>query len=255
MKKYTHAIVRTPCREMIHGLTTANLGKPDYNKASDQHQAYIAALKSCGLEVLVLEPDSEFPDSTFVEDTALLTTQGAIITSPGAPSRKGEIVKMQTVLNQFFKEITKTEEPGTVDAGDVLMAESHFYIGLSARTNSEGANQLAQLLTQYSFSASIIPVRDGLHLKSGVAYLDKNYLVVNPNFITRIEFQKYSLIEVTGVESYAANCLWINDYVLVASGFPKTKNAIERAGFQTIELNVSEFRKLDGGLSCLSLRF
>jgi dimethylargininase len=255
MKRYTHAIVRTPCPEMIHGLTTANLGKPDYNKALDQHQAYIAALKNCGLEVLVLEPDSEFPDSTFVEDTALLSTRGAIITSPGAPSRKGEIVKMQTVLSQFFKEITKIEEPGTVDAGDVLMAESHFYIGLSARTNSEGAKQLVQLLTQSGFSASTIPVQEGLHLKSGVAYLDKNYLVVNPSFINRIEFQKYSLIKVTGAESYAANCLWINDYVLVANGFPETKKAIERAGFQTIELDVSEFRKLDGGLSCLSLRF
>lgn len=255
MKRYTHAIVRTPCPEMIRGLTTANLGKPDYHKALEQHQAYIDALKRCGLEVLVLEPDNRFPDSTFVEDTALLTNRGAIITSPGAPSRKGEIIEMQAVLYQFFKDIKKIAEPGTLDAGDVLMAESHFYIGLSTRTNPEGAKQLIQFLKRYDFNASTVPVYNGIHLKSGVAYLNNNFLVLHSDFINRVEFQKYSLIKVNQKEKYAANCLWINDYVLVASGFPATKRAIEAAGFQTIELDVSEFRKLDGGLSCLSLRF
>ncbi|MBN2090373.1 N(G),N(G)-dimethylarginine dimethylaminohydrolase [candidate division KSB1 bacterium] len=255
MKKYSHAIVRIPCREMIHGLTTANLGKPDYDKALEQHQAYIDALKQCGLEVLVLDPDNRYPDSTFVEDTALLTTRGAIITNPGAPSRKGETDEMQTVLGQYFEDIKKIQTPGTLDAGDVLMAESHFYIGLSSRTNFEGAKQLIQILTQFGFSASTIPVNEGLHLKSGVAYLNNNYLAINSDVMTSPEFQKYSLIKVIDPESYAANCLWINDKVLVASGFPVTKEAIEKAGFETVELDVSEFRKLDGGLSCLSLRF
>ncbi len=255
MKKYSHAIVRIPCREMIHGLTTANLGKPDYDKALVQHQAYSDALKRCGLEVLVLNPDNRYPDSTFVEDTALLTTRGAIITNPGAPSRKGEIDEMQTVLGQYFKDVKKIQAPGTLDAGDVLMAESHFYIGLSSRTNFEGAKQLIQILTQLGFSASTIPVHEGLHLKSGVAYLNHHYLVINSDFLAEPRFQQYSLIKVINQENYAANCLWINDYVLVVSGFPKTKEAIEKAGFETVELDVSEFRKLDGGLSCLSLRF
>lgn len=255
MKKFTRAIVRTPCPEMIDGLTTANLGKPDYPKALVQHQTYGEALKKCGLEVFVLAPDSRYPDSTFVEDTALLTTRGAIITRPGAPSRSGEIVETEAVLSQFFKNIKRITVPGTLDAGDVLMVDSHFYIGLSSRTNVEGANQLIQLLNQFGLSASTIPVQEGLHLKSGVAYLNRQYLVINSDFVTRPEFQNFSLIKVSDSESYAANCLWINNYVLVASGFPETKKAIEKAGFTTIELDMSEFRKIDGGLSCLSLRY
>jgi dimethylargininase len=252
---YTKAIVRTPCKNIVNGLTTANLGKPDYEKALKQHSQYVEALKECGLEVIILEPDENFPDSTFVEDTALLTPHCAIITNPGAPSRQGEIVEIKEVLRRYFNNIEHINDPGTVDGGDILRVGSHFYIGISERTNSTGAQQVISILNKYGMSAATVSLKNVLHLKSGVSYLEKNNLVVSGEFIENTQFQSYNLIKVDQEESYAANCVWVNETVLIAKGFPKTKEAIEKAGYKTIEIDVSEFRKVDGGLSCLSLRF
>jgi len=252
---YTKAIVRTPCKNIVNGLTTANLGKPDYEKALKQHSQYVEALEECGLEVIILEPDENFPDSTFVEDTALLTPHCAIITNPGAPSRQGEIVEIKEVLRRYFNNIEHINDPGTVDGGDILRVGSHFYIGISERTNSTGAQQVISILNKYGMSAATVSLKNVLHLKSGVSYLEKNNLVVSSEFIENTQFQSYNLIKVDQEESYAANCVWVNETVLIAKGFPKTKEAIEKAGYKTIEIDVSEFRKVDGGLSCLSLRF
>ncbi|UCE08592.1 MAG: N(G),N(G)-dimethylarginine dimethylaminohydrolase [bacterium] len=252
---YTKAIVRTPCKKIINGLTTANLGRPDYEIALKQHSLYIEALKECGLEVIILEPDENFPDSTFVEDAALLIPQCAIICNPGAPSRKGEIVEINQVLEEHFRNIENIKDPGTVDGGDIFKVGTHFYIGISARTNLAGAQQVISILNRHGMLASTVPLKNVLHLKSGVSYLEKNNLVVSGEFIENLEFQSYNLIKVDEDESYAANCVWINEKVLIAKGFPKTKNTIEKAGYETIKLDVSEFRKVDGGLSCLSLRF
>lgn len=255
MDSYTRAIVRPPCRKFVNGLTTANSGKPDYRKALQQHAYYVNVLKKCGLEVIVLEPDDDYPDSTFVEDTALLTPYCAIITNPGALTRKGEIHEIRQVLKSYFKNIEHIKDPGTVDAGDILNVDMHFYIGISARTNRTGGLQILACLKKYGLTGYLVPVQNALHLKSGVAYLEQNVLVAASDFINKPEFAKFKIIEVEQDESYAANCLWINGIVLVARGFPKTKRAIENAGYKTIVVDVSEFRKLDGGLSCLSLRF
>ena len=252
---FTKAIVRIPCKNLVNGLTSANLGKPDYDFAIIQHQKYIQALKDCGLEVFTLEANENFPDSTFVEDTALLTPHCAIITNPGAPSRKGEILEMKKVLIGRYRNVEEIKDPGTLEAGDVMMVGSHYYIGLSERTNSLGANQLIAILNRYGMSGSAVTLEQGLHLKSGVSYLENNNLLVTTAFKNKPEFQKFNLIIVNEDESYAANSLWINGNVLVPKGFPKTKHKIEAAGYKTIEIDVSEFRKLDGGLSCLSLRF
>ena len=255
MTKFNKAIVRTPCERMIDGLTTANLGKPNYHLAKDQHILYIEALQNCGLDVVVLEPDDNFPDSTFVEDTALITPACAIIMNPVALTRRGETVEIAEVLKKYYKNIEQICEPGTVDAGDIMMVDSHFYIGNSSRTNSVGAHQLIGILQKYGMTGSIITVEDGLHLKSGVAYLEENYLVAMTAFANKTEFQRFHIIKIEDDESYAANCVWINGKVLIPAGFPKAKDNIKSYGYETIELDVSEFRKLDGGLSCLSLRF
>lgn len=252
---YTKAIVRIPCKNIVNGLTTVNLGSPDYEKALKQHSQYVEALKECGLEIIILEPGENFPDSTFVEDTALLTPHCAIITNPGASSRKGEIVEINQVLKGYFSNIEYIKDPGTVDGGDIFRVGTHFYVGISERTNLAGAQQLISILNRYGMSASTVSLKDVLHLKSGVSYLQKNNLVVSGEFIEKPEFRSFNLIKVDQDESYAANSVWINEKVLIAKGFPKTKNTIEKAGYKTIELNVSEFRKVDGGLSCLSLRF
>ncbi len=252
---FNKAIVRTPSKSMIKGLTEAGLGMPNYDLALHQHQAYIEALLICGLEVIILEADEHFPDSTFVEDVALLTNKCAIITNPGAASRKGEIVEMKEVLKDHYKNMEEVQAPGTVEAGDIMMVGSHFYIGLSARTNEDGAKQVIQFLEKYGMSASMVPLEKVLHLKTGLAYLENNNLVACGEFISKKEFQKYHILEIDENEAYSANCIWVNGSVLIPKGFPKTKETIQNAGYKIIELDMSEFQKLDGGLSCLSLRF
>lgn len=252
---FKNAIVRTPSKSMINGLTTAGLGQPDYKKALVQHSAYIAVLKNCGVDVTVLEANEQFPDSCFVEDVALLTSECAIITNPGAASRKGEIVGIKKVLPQFYSNIEEIQAPGTIEAGDIMMVGSHFYIGLSQRTNQEGARQMIQILELYGFSGSVVELEKVLHLKTGLAYLEHNNLAACGEFVSKKEFQKYHILEIDADESYAANCIWVNDWVLIPAGFPKAKKTIENTGYKTLEIDVSEFQKLDGGLSCLSLRF
>jgi len=252
---FTQAIVRTPCKNIIKGLTTADLGLPNYPLALSQHQKYIEALKQCGLKVTILEADENYPDSTFVEDTALLTPYCAVITNPGAQTRKGEVNEMNDVVKRFYSDIEYIIAPGTLEAGDVIMAGSHYYIGISERTNKHGAEQLIDILKKYGMTGSTVTLKNVLHLKSGVSYLENDILLAAGEFLTKAEFQKYNLVRIDDDERYAANSLWINDKVLVPNGFPKTKKQIEKSGYITIEVNVSEFQKLDGGLSCLSLRF
>jgi dimethylargininase len=252
---FRNAIVRKPCREMVNGLTTAELGKPDYIKALEQHSRYVDILKECGLQVSVLEADSNFPDSTFIEDVAICTPICAIVTNPGASSRNGEKHSIKPVLQNFYTAVEEIVDPGTLDAGDVMMVNNHFYIGISERTNHAGAEQLISILQKYKMTGSKVPLKEMLHLKTGLSYLEQNILLISGEFVHNPEFQKFSKITVDGNELYAANSLWINGTVLVPKGFDGTKNKIEKAGYKTIEVDVSEFQKLDGGLSCLSLRF
>ena len=252
---FTKAIVRLPCPDMVHGITTASLGKPDYEKALDQHAAYVEALRTCGLDVTVLEPDNDFPDSTFVEDTALLTPTLAIITNPGALSRNGEVVAMKDVVETFYDEVVHIDPPGTLEGGDVMMVGPHFYIGLSERTNGTGAAHLVSLLEKHKMTGQPVTMKDMLHLKTGVSYLEHGKLLVMGEFVDKLEFRQFDQIEVDPREAYAANSVWINGKVLTPAGFPNTQKAIEKAGYETLTLEMSEFQKLDGGLSCLSLRF
>jgi dimethylargininase len=253
--KFSRAIAREPGPSLIHGITTANLGVPDYKLALKQHEAYVHALTECGLTVITLPPDDDHPDSTFVEDTALLTPECAIIMRPGAPARREETIDMEDVILGFFKTVERVEAPGTADAGDILMVGSHYYIGLSQRTNQHGAAQITAILESHGMTGSTVPLERILHLKSGVAFLENNTMVVAGEFTANPEFKAFNLIPVDDGEMYAANCLWVNGTVMVAAGFPKTERDVRSAGFKTMVLDVSEFRKLDGGLSCLSLRF
>ncbi len=252
---FRRAIVRIPGKSMVNGLTTAESGVPNYELALVQHSEYVKALRECGLEVLVLNADEQFPDSTFIEDVALLTKDCAIITNPGAPSRKGETAEIKEMLKEYFTNIEEIREPGTVEAGDIMMTGSHFYIGLSERTNENGARQVIKYLQKYGMTGSMISLEKVLHLKTGLAYLEKNNLVVCGEFLSIVEFQKFNILKIDNDESYAANCIWVNGRVLIPKGYPKARKIIEGAAYPIIELDVSEFRKLDGGLSCLSLRF
>lgn len=254
---FKNVIVRRPCRSILNGISSDHSGTPDYELALKQHDCYMEALKKCGVAVTVLEANDEYPDSCFVEDVALCTKKCAIITRPGAMSRRGESVlpDMKEALEKFFTNIESITEPGTVEAGDIMMVGDHFYIGESARTNKEGALQMIAILEKYGLTGSIVPLKEVLHLKTGLSYMENNNLLVSGEFLSSPEFEKYNRVAIEPAESYSANCIWVNDTVIVPEGYPKTKEAIENLGYKTLVVDTSEFRKIDGGLSCLSLRF
>ena len=253
---FTNAIVRTPGKSIVEGLTESKaLGTPNYEQAIIQHQSYIDSLKMCGLDVTVLEPCEEYPDSTFLEDVALITPSCAIITRPGAYSRRGEVKEIESVLRNRFNNVKVMEAPGTLEGGDVMMVGNHYYIGLSNRTNLEGAKQIIEILNKYGMSGSTISLNKMLHLKTGLSFLENNNLIVCGEFINDSRFDQYNSIEIPESESYAANCIWVNEFVIIPLGYPITKEKIRNAGYTVLETDVSEFQKLDGGLSCLSLRY
>ncbi len=255
---FTRAIVKEPCANFANGLTSVDLGKPDLEVVLRQHRAYCDALESCGLELIRLSPDAQHPDSTFVEDMAVLTPRGAVIGWPGAESRLGEVESIAEVVEKYFNNVQWIKKPGTLDAGDVCEAGEHFFIGVSRRTNEHGARQLSGYLNSFGYSSSLIDISglsNILHLKSGMAYLSGKRLVVIDALRNVPEFSGYDLICLNSTEEYAANCLPVNGRILIASGFPDVQRELERLGYPTISLDMSEFQKMDGGLSCLSLRF
>jgi dimethylargininase len=252
------AIVRLPGENFAAGLTTADLGTPAFAKVLAQHSAYCNALEQCGLKLIRLEADLAHPDSTFVEDTAVLTGRSAVLARPGAPTRLGEVAAIRGTIEPFYTNIRTIEAPGTLDGGDICEAGSHFFIGVSHRTNEEGARQLGEFLAADGFTSSMVDIRSLtsiLHLKSGIAYLDNRRLVVMEELAGREEFKGFELFRVPAGESYACNCLQVNDRVFLPAGFPGLESTLVRHGYAPLLLDMSEFRKMDGGLSCLSLRF
>lgn len=234
------------------GITTSTLGKPNFRRALEQHRAYCDALVRCGIELIVLEADERYPDGCFVEDTAVINSKVAVIARPGAASREGEEEEIARILSGWG--LTESiNPPGTLEGGDILRAENHYFIGLSERTNADGARQLSQILARHGFTSSFIRVEAGLHLKSDIAYLGRGNFISTPAF-SKIAYPADTII-LEQDEYYSANCLPVNDFLLVPKGFPKSKMKIAELGYNIIELEMSEFRKMDGGLTCLSLLF
>ena len=260
---FTQAIVRVPGSNFADGLTSVELGVPEYELVTRQWEDYCGALLLCGLSITRLDADIRHPDSTFVEDTAVITPHGAMLTRPGAASRLGEVAAIARVVRGFYPETAEVVGPGTLDGGDICEAGSHFFLGLSHRTNEEGARQLAEHLAKEGYTSSCVDVRGMtsiLHLKSGISYIGpgpagENTLVVMEEMADWPEFAGFDLLRVSAEESYAANCVRVNDRVLVAAGYPRMTEELVRRGYDPLVLDMSEFRKMDGGLSCLSLRF
>ena len=255
---FKNAIVRRPGRSLVSGITTSSqLGAPDYDRALHQHDAYIDALETCGVSVTTLEAMEEYPDSCFVEDTTVCIPECAVLTNPWAASRKGEIEGMVKALGAFYPpdRIFRIEPPGTLEGGDVMIAGGFVHIGLSGRTNEQGAIQLLSLLGKYSIRGASVPVAGVLHLKTGMSYLGYDRLLVTEEFGEYPQFRTYEKIHVPEAEAYASNCIWMNDSVIVPDGFPGVRDAVEGLGYRVLLVDTSEFRKIDGGLTCLSLRF
>ncbi len=258
MRRLSHAIVRPPSASFAKGLTTAALGPPELDLALAQHLTYCDVLRHCGLEVIELPADDRYPDSTFVEDTAILTSRGAILTRPGAASRRGEVYSIRTALLPFFPHPAAIHPPGTLDGGDVCAAGEIFFVGLSRRTNEAGARQLLTWLRGLGYEAHIVDIRNErgiLHLKSGIAALEEGRLAAIEALKERPQFHQMEKVVIPGGEEYGANCLKIHGTMLVPAGFPRTSSLIRELAHLVMEIDMSEFRKMDGGLSCLSLRF
>jgi dimethylargininase len=250
----TRAILRRPGPDFAAGLTTAGLGKPDRSLMLAQHAAYADALRALGLEIEVLDPLPGFPDAYFVEDVAVVVPELAVVARPGAPSRRGEADAIVPVLAGHRK-LARLEQPGTLDGGDVLIAGRILFIGLSARTNEAGAGQLARLVEPQGYRSRTIAVATGLHLKSSVSWLGGETLLVSERFADRPELRAFRHIVVDGTEEAACNTLLVNGTLLTPAGFPRTRRQLHETGLPVIELDLTEPRKMDGGLTCMSLRF
>jgi dimethylargininase len=258
MTRIGNAIVRLPARNFGDGITTAPLGAPNFEKAREQHLTYCEALEAAGATVTVLEPDADHPDAHFVEDTAVLIGGRAVLTRPGAQTRRGETVAIRNALAEFFDVVDDIVEPGSLDGGDVCEAGDRVYVGISHRTNRAGAAQLATLLASAGKTPVLVdirPLRGLLHLKSGLAYLGDGRFVAIDALLPSFDVPLDRIVRVPRGEEYGANCIRVNDVVLISAGHPHLQKDLARAGHSTVAIDVSEFRKMDGGLSCLSLRF
>ena len=251
---FTHAITRLPGPNFAQGITTADLGVPDYDRLLQQHATYIDLLRSLNLAVTVLDSLPAYPDAYFVEDVAVVTPEIAVITHPGAASRQGEEAAIKEPLAEF-KPTRCIQSPGTVDGGDVLMVGKQFFIGISERTNQASAEQLGNILAGYGYEYTAVAVAAGLHLKSSVNYVGKNTLLITAEFTDQPAFARYAKIILDADEVYAANTLLVNEHLIMPQGFPKTRAKLAKLGLPISEIDVSEVQKMDGGLTCMSLRF
>jgi dimethylargininase len=256
MFDYAHAIVRQPAPSVVSGLRTGEGLDPDYAALLAEHDAYVAALRGLGLNVSVLPPASEFPDSIFVEDPALVFTEGAIVLNLAAPSRAGEAMLIAPVLEERFERVLRMQGPGYADGGDVLVLADRVLIGLSGRTDRAGAEELIKLLAQLGKKGEIAETPPGvLHFKTGCSLIDEETIFALPQMADAPVFAGMRVIPVPQGEEKAANKLRIRDVALIGAHFPKSREIIEKLGVRTIPLNVSEIAKIDAGLSCMSLRW
>ena len=251
---FKNAIARNPGLNFANGLTTATSGIPSYELILKQHQAYLDTMRSLGLHIDLLDALPDFPDAYFVEDVAIVTAEIAVISRPGAASREGEIAHIVSALDKY-RPLAWIQAPGTLDGGDVMITEDHCFIGLSERTNREGAAQLGAIMTKHGFSWTAVPLSGGLHLKSDVNYIGQKTLLLSKEMAEKDIFSQFNQIVVDARESHAANSLLVNGRLITPKGFPRTKAKLLAKGFDIIELNTSEVQKMDGGLSCMSLRF
>ena len=254
MYAFTSAILREPAPNFAAGLTSfAWQRAPDYARLLEQHRAYAEALRAAGLELELLDALEPFPDAYFVEDVAVVVPELAVVTRPGAQARRDEAEHMVAAL-AARRPLARLEAPATLDGGDVMIVDREVFVGLSARTNAAGLEALRALLGPHGYRCVGVPVGEGLHLKSSVNFVAPGVLVVSEAFAAEPAFAGFERIVTEPGESYAANVLRINDQVLMAAGFPVLAAALRGRGLELVELDMSEVEKMDGGLSCLSLR-
>lgn len=226
----------------------------DVARAGAQHRDYQRALETLGCRLQTLPAEPERPDSVFVEDVAIVLDEVAVLTRPGALSRRAEVASVAEVLRRY-RPVLAIEEPGTLDGGDVLRVGRTLYVGESARSNAEGIAQLRELLAGHGYAVQGVPTRGCLHLKSAVTQLNDHTLLLQPEWVDRERFADFRVIEVDPAEPPAANVLRIGDALVMPAGFPRTRQRLLDAGFRVIAVDVSELQKAEGAVTCCSLVF
>lgn len=257
-KSYTfsHAVCRKPSRSITKGLRAVDIGAPDLDVFAAHHADYVAALRSTGADVTVLEPLEAFPDSVFVEDAALCLQEGAVIMRPGAPSRLGEAAEMAPHLEKLYGDVLRIEGDGFIEGGDILTTEREILIGLSARTDKAGVEEFAGLVDRWGYKVRIVDTPEGvLHFKTDCSLLDGETILATERLDASGCFEGYKVIHTAEGEEACANTIRFNNLVIMPAGFPKTRDRLTGAGYEVREIGNSEAAKLDGGMSCLSLRF
>jgi dimethylargininase len=246
-----YALVR-PVPNSYDKCIRTNTEKIYVELAKRQHAEYCNALKNLGLKLLWTKGDDTLPDSCFVEDTAIVFGEKAVVCNMKMESRKKEVVEVAKVLKKF-KKLHFIKPPATIDGGDVLKIGKNVFVGLTSRTNVYAATQLRKILESDGFNIFTVKVYGVTHLKSVCTYLGNGYIALAEGYFDINIFKDYNWLVVPKKEQYAANCLAVNEVVLMAMGYPKTRRLIVREGFTVQELEMSEFRKGEGALTCLSI--
>ncbi len=254
--RFTNAIVRRPGQSIADGLRASGGPNPDPEIFGIQHRDYIRALEEAGVSVEILPAWEDFPDSVFIEDSALCLPRGAIVMRPGAPSRTGEADAMAAVLRPYFSDVRRLEGPGYVDGGDILVSNNEIIVGLSERTDRAGVEELAAKVSDWGMPVRVLETPPGvLHFKTACGLLDAETILVTAQLDAAGFFGDYKTLVIPAGEESAANAVRVNDTVFLSDGFPKTRNMLTSAGFRVVALDTGEAAKVDGGLSCMSLRF
>ena len=253
--QFTHAIVRQPAKSIIKGLRAVDIGSPDYGQMICDHKDYVDALTCAGVAVINLTALDKFPDGQFVEDTALCLPKAAILMRPGAPSRLGEVNEIAPKLRELFEAVYEIDNPGHIEGGDILVTGKEILVGRSARTDQNGVRQLSEIVIPLGYVLrEVFTPPEILHFKTDCSLLGPDEILSTKRLQASGCFDGYKVVNVADGEEAAANAIRVNDYVIMPGGFPQTKAVLEDHGYKVKVINNTECAKLDGGMSCLSLR-
>ena len=253
--RFDHALVRTPADSVVRGLSNAGLGAPDPAIFREEHALYVAALERLGLAVEILPPLEAYPDSVFVEDTACCLPEGAVLLRPGAPSRRGEAEALEPALRRHYGDLS-TLSAGHIDGGDVLVTERGILVGDSGRTDEAGFAAFRDAVARWGYEARRAAVPSGvLHFKTACGLLDEETILATARLAEAECLRPFRVLRTPGGEETAANTVLINGVVLLSTGFPRTAEMLDKAGYPLEIVPSFQAARVDGGLSCLSLRF
>lgn len=254
--QFTHAICRKPSASIIDGLRAVDTGVPSLELFQSHHADYVTALRSTGADVEVLDALDAYPDSVFVEDAALCLPEVAIVMRPGAPTRLGEAIEMTPHLKDYYTNVQQINGPGFIEGGDILVTEREILVGKSARTNSEGVAELRDIVSDYGYTLQEVQTPpDVLHFKTDCSLLDEETILSTGRLARSGCFEGYKVLQVADGEEACANSIRFNNLVIMPQGFDKTAEILNKASYEICQIGNTEAAKLDGGMSCLSLRF